>query len=105
MRRGEEGAFGPMLGALVGGIYSRLRATGVDLPMVNVRQVLDAAFAEIAERALAGQRVAFPGFGIFRRRTRKARVIFDLKTGGRRHQRATYRLSFTAAKRHTGEQP
>lgn len=53
----------------------------LDVPLrANVDRVVRQLFADIAEEALHGRRVLIPGFGIFVKKTRRARRVRNPQT-------------------------
>lgn len=58
----------------------RETAGEAELTLKTTRSILEKAFVRIADSAIHGGRIAIPGFGAFFRRTRKARVVRDIKT-------------------------
>jgi nucleoid DNA-binding protein len=49
-------------------------------PVKQTKAALEALFTTIAENALHGKSISIPGFGVFTRRTRKARRIINPQT-------------------------
>jgi len=64
------------------GILPRFRPHAVRrvVPKKTAEAMLRATFNVIAEKALHGERVVIPGFGVFYKRTRKSRRIRNPQT-------------------------
>lgn len=68
------------------------------MTMVDCNRIVDALFVELRTRTKHGEAVLVPDFGLFRRTTRKSRVVRDVKTGTMIELPATVSIGFRASK-------
>lgn len=68
------------------------------VPKKTAETMLRATFNVIAEKALHGERVSIPGFGVFYKRTRKSRRIANPQTKELMQLPATVSIGFRTSK-------
>ncbi len=82
--------------------FVRLFAERHGLTIRRSRHLLDAAFAELAMRTMSDGRFSVPGFGVFRRRTRKARRVLSPVDGSEIQLPQTIGVGFHKSKNFGG---
>lgn len=77
-------------------------AAGRGITVVEARPMLEQLFAQLARTTLETGRFAVPGFGVFRRRTRRARRILSPVDGSEIQLPATTEVRFHKSRRFGG---